>query len=757
MTSKRSDRRQLWLTPQAGSTAAGATVEVAVCRPTFTRYSYAVPAELADQVRVGAAVQAPYGRGGRIIAGYVTAVHVAETQHTLRPLAGMTSGAEVLTPELVQLGEWVSEYYVHAPGLVLDGLAPSAVRQGPPRPRRVIRIATLDPERKTTAAQARVLEALQGGALEAGQLMQLSGGSAGLLRRMLKAGTLSVELAPASPLSISAGAAPPPCPEDEFSLTAGQQTALAAIEKHAVTQRAFRVMLLFGVPGSGKTEVYVRAIRAVVAAGRQALLIVPEIALVTQLIERLARRFSQAAILHGQLPARVRRQAWLDIRSGAARVVIGTRSAVFAPFAELGLIIVDEEQESSFKNLAAPFYHARDVAIKRGQLANVPVVLGSATPSLESWHNAHTLPHYQLLELPQRVPGAELPRARVVTPSDLEGERQAVLSAEMVAALQARLEAGEQAVLLQNRRGYAPVLSCERCRLTLRCPRCGFHVVLHRVTDEVRCHHCGWRGPVPATCSDSTCGGAWQLVGPGIQRVEEELRRRWPAARVLRLDADTMRRPADYRTALGAFERGEADFLIGTQMVAKGLDFPRVTLVGVLDADALLSQPDFRAAERTFQLLLQTIGRAGRAGGAAEALVQATQPDQPVLACAARLDYPSFAAEELELRKALADPPFMRLCRVVLSDATVARLRSAAQGLASALQERAGRVHAGLRIDPAAPCLMPRIKHLHRWQVVIRAPRPGLAQQLVALLRSEKRWPPTVARLRIDVDALDFS
>lgn len=764
--SQRRTDQQLWLMPRTGESQTGLLVEVAVCLPTYSKYSYAAPPEWAVRLAPGVAVRVPYGRAGRLVDGFVTSVATHDYQQTLRPIESVSDEAVILTPELVQLAEWVAEYYVHPPGLVLESLVPQMVRGQGVRRARMVR---LEPARepvaaKTTPKRQLVLHALAAGEMEASVLRERSGASPALLRKMESDGLIRVQVkkVPVDDGATDLSPAPEPieCREDRYDLTADQQAALDQMIRAATVERAFCAQVLFGVPGSGKTEVYVRAIREVIATGRQALLIVPEIALVTQLIERLARRFASVAVLHGSLAPRLRRESLLAVRSGAAQVIIGTRTAVFAPCANLGLIVVDEEQESSLKNIAAPYYHARDVAIKRAQLANVPIVLGSATPALETWHNAHTLPHYRLLRLSSRVPGATLPKARLVrNEPPPEGGPPPLLSEVLHAAIRKRLESNEQVILLQNRRGYAPFLRCEKCHLTIRCDRCGLHMVYHRAADaaSLRCHHCGRKRRVPPHCLDDTCRGRLQHLGPGIQRVEEELSRAFPKARVLRLDRDTMRRPQDYRAALSNFERGEADILIGTQMVAKGLDFPRVSLVGILDADGMLAQPDMRAAERAFQLLMQTIGRAGRQSGASEAFVQCEQPNQFVLEAAVRLDYEGFAASELDLRKELGDPPFSRLCRIVLSDHSLSRVRKAAEELVQRLGDGAGRIHAGITIDPPSPAPIAKARGLHRWQALIRTPRPGLAQQLLASLRSEKCLPRGLVRYKVDIDCMDMS
>ncbi|MCK4341356.1 MAG: primosomal protein N' [Phycisphaerae bacterium] len=549
------------------------------------------------------------------------------------------------------------------------------------------------------------------------------------------------------------------CAEDRFELTAGQQSALGRIRAARDGQDVFRVFLLFGVPGSGKTEVYIRTMRAVIHAGRQAILLIPEIALATQVVERLSRRFERVAVLHSQLSARMRHDTLAAIAAGKVDVVIGTRTAVFAPCPRLGLLVVDEEQESSFKNLAAPYYHARDVAIKRGQLEGVPVVLGSATPALETWYNAQHRPHFELVRLPERVPGAKLPRVSLVVSSDREGRQAAmILSPELHDQLAQTLADGQQAIILHNRRGYAVYLRCASCGLMVSCLRCGCHLVYHQYRTErvMKCHRCGARAAVPPRCLDDTCGGRLERTGRAIQHLEEVLRRSFPKARLLRLDSDTMRRRDDYRHALAGFEAGEADIMLGTQMVAKGLDFPRVRLVGVIEADAMLSLPDFRAGERVFQLIVQVVGRAGRREGTSLALVQTAARPAPAIRHALRMDYETFAGGELEQRQRLFYPPLARLVRLICADSRAGRAREAAEHLAEVLRDRATRIHAGLRVDAAEPCIVPRLREMLRYQVLVRGPRAACVHTLLHEIAAEKLPRPAVQRFTIDVDPVDL-
>lgn len=751
--------RQLWLVPTEGQVGHQLVADVAVARPTGRLHTYGVPEALAERVRPGAAVRVPYGRKDRLVEGICVRVSAQPWDHTRRPIVDATPSVPWLTPALADLGLWVADYYACPPWKTFRALAPQGVRG--PRLRRVayVRATGRELPRRPTAKQLTVLAALAAGELRRDELLQRSAASAAVLRGLIKGRVVEL-LVRREPVDEPAIAGPPvavPSPEDEYELTAGQRAAVERLGGVVGPASAFRVFLLFGVPASGKTEVYVRAIRQAVAHGRQAVLLIPEIALATQLVDRLARRFGRVAVLHSQLPAGQRRDTLAAVAAGGVDVVIGTRTAVFAPCPRLGLIVVDEEQEGSFKNLAAPFYHARDVAIKRAQLEGVPVVLGSATPALETWFNAQHRPQYECLRLPARIPGTYPPSVRLVeTGRAVKAEFAEALGPALRAELERTLAAGQQAILLHNRRGYALFMRCARCGLMLRCPRCETHLVYHRAGDVLKCHRCGRESERPPRCVDDACGGELQQSGLAIQRLEEELRAAFPAARLLRLDRDTMRRRADYAQALVEFEAGGADILLGTQMVAKGLDFPRVRLVGVIAADAALSLPDFRAGERVFQLIVQVVGRAGRRPGESLAIVQAGERPPATVRHALRLDYESFAAEELELRQRYFYPPAARLARFVLADARPGRAAARAERLAEELRRRAAQIHAGLRVDPAEPCAAGRLRELARYQVLVRGPDGARLQELLRAASDERLLTPGVQRLTIDVDPIDL-
>lgn len=752
--------RQEWLLPTGGMPAAGPLARVALSIRSYALATYQIPEALAAAISPGARVHVAQGRTRRVVPGWVIDVSRGRWDHTQSALLERVAGEAALPPELVELGLWIADYYQHPPGLTLDAVSPLVTRRARLRIVRYVARSSAPLPDGLPLPQAAALAALGEGekprrALDAAAI------SSATLATLRRKGLIefSARREPVTPRW--AGDDPPPAPaspvpEDEFALTADQRAALAEIAAAAGTP-AFSGLLLFGVPGSGKTEVYVRAIRAVVAAGRQAILLVPEIALATQLVARLARRFARVAVLHSRLTPAARAAAHAAIADGRADVIIGTRSAVFAPTVRLGLILVDEEQEGSYKNQSAPWFHARDVALKRGQLERVPVVLGSATPSLESWHNAQQRSNWRLIRLRERVPGARLPTARLVDTSRPQlGQTSVLLSPELLAALRTTLARRQQAILLHNRRGYAVSLRCERCSMPVLCDRCGAQLVQHRTAERLKCHRCGWERDTPGACLDETCGGRLRRGGLAIQRLEEELSAAFPSARLLRLDRDTMKRRADYEQALQLFESGGADILLGTQMIAKGLDFPGVALVGVLDADATLRLPEFRAGEHAFQLLTQVIGRAGRRDGASLALVQACDLRAPALVAAARMDYEGFAAAELRQREALGYPPYGRLVRVVLMDERPGRaLREAAQ-LEGRLRDVAARVHAEIRVLPAAPCVISRLRELRRAEVLVRLPREIGAPLLLNPARQERALAAAVRRLVVDVDPIEL-
>jgi primosomal protein N' (replication factor Y) len=507
------------------------------------------------------------------------------------------------------------------------------------------------------------------------------------------------------------------------------------------------------VTGSGKTEVYLRAVAATLEEGRKAMVLVPEIALTPQLIARFRSWFQKCnvrlAVLHSGLSEGERYDAWRKVARGAVDVVIGARSAVFAPVSELGLIVVDEEHDGSYKQSEGFRYNARDLALLRGQMDDAMVLLGSATPALSTYQRAMD-GHLAYLQLPERTAERPLPGVELIDLAQHEGE--GLLTAPLQAALAAALQGGEQALLLLNRRGYAPFLLCHDCGATLRCPNCDITLTYSQVQRSLRCHYCDFHQSPPENCD--RCSGIGLLPeGMGTERLEEEIRQNFPDARVARMDRDTTSRKGAHHRLVAQMSAGEIDVLIGTQMVAKGHDFAAVTLVGVLNADTALNLPDFRSAERVFSLLSQVAGRAGRGERPGRVMIQTYAVDNYALDFVTRHDYQGFAAVELAQRQALAYPPFGHLVNLVLSGNDENRVRRAADQLAADLADGGADE---VEVLGPAPCLLPRLRNRHRMQLLLKGrQREPLRRQLDQLSRLRPHIPAGVV-LTVDVDPVDM-
>ena len=557
----------------------------------------------------------------------------------------------------------------------------------------------------------------------------------------LKKSALEIAASPASPPEPASAPALP-------KLMAAQEAAVAAIFDTA----GFQAMLLHGVTGSGKTEVYLRAIDAVLARGGQALMLVPEIALTPQLEGRVAARFPGARIVcaNSGMADAARARGFIEALAGRAEIVLGTRLAVFMPLPRLQLIIVDEEHDASFKQQDGLRYSARDVAVWRAHQLNIPIVLGSATPSLETFHHAST-GRYQMLELPERAVAEAMPVVRIV---DTRREKlQEGLSVALLAGLQERLQRGEQSLVFLNRRGYAPVLACPPCGWISRCQRCAANLVLHLADQRLRCHHCGFEAQIPRACPD--CGNVDLLpFGRGTQRLETMLVERFPAARVLRIDRDSASTPKKWQALLATIHAGEADILVGTQMLAKGHDFPLLTLVGAVGADAALFAADFRAPERLFAQLMQVGGRSGRADLPGEVLIQTEYPDHPLYRALVDHDYVRFARTQLDERRIAGFPPFS--FQAMLR----AEARTMEQSLAflAAAREAAEALADGVTLYDPVPMRMQRLMTLERGQLLVESvSRPALQSFLAKWM--DKLYAlkmPGGLRWHLDVDPLEF-
>lgn len=658
-------------------------LEVAVAGPLRQVFDYRLeaPESLALDSLAGRRVALSFGRQQAI--GLVCRVKdetsVAPTR--LKAVSRLLDDDALVKEGLFKLLQWACNYYHHAPGEVYFLALPPALRKlpghlPPPAVRWCLTVAGRAVDASSLARaprQQQLLRLLQQTpqGLDRSALAAQAGDWRPVLRRFVQQGW--VEEMVWTDAAEAVGAVPVPTPA--LSLGSEQAQAVAAV---CAGLQGFGVFLLQGVTGSGKTEVYFSIIEQVLAAGRQVVLLTPEINLTPQLLQRVRRRFSgPVAVLHSALADGEKLRHWEAFRTGASRLLVGTRSAVFAPAANLGLIVVDEEHDASFKQQEGFRYHARDVAVMRAHLENIPVVLGSATPSLESLHNAGE-GRYQRLRLPQRAGGAQAPR---VLPVDMRREAKGtLLSAPLLVAMGRHLAAGNQVLLFLNRRGYAPVLLCHDCGWSALCPRCDVHYTWHRGDRRLRCHHCGAEKPVPAQCPQ--CSGTQLLdVGAGTQKVEETLVERFPGVTVTRVDRDSTRRKGAMQNLLESVEKGGPCILVGTQLLAKGHDFPHLTLVGVLDADQGLFSSDFRAPERLAQLLVQVTGRAGRGDKAGEVYVQTHQPEHPVLTTLINKGYEGFAELALTERRQLALPPYsyqaLLRCRAKRAEAAQLFLRQA--------------------------------------------------------------------------------
>ncbi len=616
----------------------------------------------------------------------------------------------------------------------------------PPRPR-VVYLPGPDLPDRMTPARARVIDAVQAGggaAMTAADLAALAGVSAGVVKGLATAGALLPQSRPgALPFAdLDPAAAPLPL--------SAEQAEAGDVLRNAVRARAFETLLLKGVTGSGKTEVYLEAVAECLSQGRQALILLPEIALTASFIERVEHRFgARPAEWHSEVTGTERRRVWVGATEGAARLVVGARSALFLPFSNLGLVIVDEEHDSSYKQEDGALYSARDMAVLRASLCGATVVLASATPSLESWANAEA-GKYRRVDLPERFGAAELPVTHIL---DLRQDNPAPgrwIAPSLARAVVKRLAAGEQSLLFLNRRGYAPLTVCRACGHFFECSDCDARMVEHRFRQRLMCHQCGRTEPVPTTCPK--CGRADQLAvsGPGIERLAEEATALFPAARIAILSSDLA--TGSIKEHMAAIAAGQADIIIGTQIVAKGHNFPLLTLVGVIDADLGLQGGDLRAAERTFQLIRQVAGRAGRADKPGVAVVQTAAPEHPVMQALLSGDEEAFLREMAEERRRAGAPPYGRMAGIIVSGRNEAQVWNTAKALGAA----DGPIRAvGADLFGPAPAPIARIRGRVRARLLVKAPKGAPLQAALRAWRDGVKIPSAV-RVAIDIDPQSF-
>lgn len=704
-------------------------------------YTYRVPEGMG--VEPGSLVEVPLGPRHYLACVWDDAPGPLRPGVRLKEIAGVAPGPP-LPRVLRRFVDWVAGYTLTPRGMILRMVlrAPEALL--PEAPVTLLKATGTVPSRMT-AARERVLEVLaeRDEGLEKAQLAAEAGVSPGVIDGLVKLGAIAREKV------VPAALEPPLAPDHRPArLSDDQAAALAALRGQ---KRGFAATLLDGVTGSGKTAVYLELVADVLRTGGQALVLLPEIALTESFLQRFAERFGARPITwHSGLTPRQRERAWRRVYLGEARVVVGARSGLFLPFADLRLIVVDEEHESAYKQEERGVYHARDMAVKRAQLSDCPIVLASATPSLETWANVQA-GRYAHVNLPWRFSGQAEPRIAAI---DMRGERLDAshwLSEPLKQAVAERLGRGEQALLFLNRRGYAPLTLCRACGHRLKCPHCTAWLTEHRFRRQLLCHHCGHFEPTPTLCP--SCGAENTLVpcGPGVERLAEEARAAFADARMLVLSSDLMASPADMRRELLAVEEGRVDLVIGTQVLAKGHHFPRLTLVGVVDADLGLEQADPRAGERTFQLLHQVIGRAGRAEAAGEGLLQSYNPEHPVLQALIRGDRDAFYREELALRRRAGMPPFGRLAAIIISSTDKARALAHARALV-----RAAPAAEGAQVLGPAEAPIAQLRGRYRFRLLVKAPR---SFDLQGFLRGWLQAGPRPAgdtRVLVDVDPQSF-
>jgi primosomal protein N' (replication factor Y) len=734
-------------------------VRVIVDRAIHRELDYSVPESLADRVGVGCRVRVPFRDKSALAT--VVAIPAQSEAKGIRPIEAIVGDAPILTEQLLELSRWIGTYYCCAIEAVMRSVLPQVIRRAEVgwkkqlfvQRARNIDQAELEKLRRRAPRQAELLEAIAKleKPIRATELLRQTSLDNQTLRALVKRGLAELR---------EEAVVRDPHGDEQFIATSNlvlneeQTLALNEVEQAFEAPANARPILLYGVTGSGKTEIYLQAIRAALDRGRTAIVLVPEISLTPQTVERFKGRFAEAqddvAVLHSHLSEGERHDEWHKIHSGRARIVIGARSAVFAPLKNLGLIVVDEEHETTYKQEEAPRYHARDVAVVRAKIEKCVVVLGSATPSLESYHNA-TTGKYRLVTLTQRVDQKQMPLMRVV---DLRRERKekkaAILSEKLSQAIADRLEKHEQTILFLNRRGFSTSLLCSNCGEARNCPNCSVALTFHRqpaIAGRLSCHLCGHTAAVPKKCP--ACGqDALIYHGFGTEKVESTVAQIFPKAVVRRMDADSMTRKEAYRETLRNFRTGKIDILVGTQMIAKGLHFPNVTLVGIINADLSLHLPDFRAGERTFQLLTQVAGRAGRGETAGEVFVQTYTPFSPSIQFARHHDFAGYFQQELEFRERCEFPPFKHAILITVRSAHEGRAKLSAETLKRRLSEA---LPQEFILGDATPAPLEKLQGQFRFHILMRGEAIMRLSRLVRETLDKLPFPEDVS-VAVDVD-----
>lgn len=723
----------------------GQFAEVVVNIPINKRFHYGIPDNIAGKISVGKLLKVPFGK--RFITGYCVGLTNTSDVSNVKDIIAVMDDTPSIDEGMLRITKWISEYYCCSWGEALEAALPGAVKKGSAEKySKFISLAKNRDETekeikridKRSPAQARILRSLidTGTAVDINDLLRTSTASRSSIVRLEERGLITSRSAP----TVRDDADKPP--EDPSShavprpdLTEEQRDATSTIESSLKSER-FNVILLHGVTGSGKTEVYLRSIEMALSQKRSCIVLVPEISLTPQTIRYFKTRFSNIAIMHSNLQEGDRKKQWRRIKDNHVNVVVGTRSAIFAPISDLGLVIVDEEHESTFKQDNSPRYHGRDVSIMRAMFNNATIVLGSATPSLESYRNAMT-GKYLYVPMKKKIDKMVPPSVVIVNMKDefLRTRGHQHLSRYLEGCMRKTLSNKEQVILFLNRRGFAQYINCKRCGFILKCMRCDISLTYHKGSNNMICHYCSREQIPPKDCPECAMPNI-KYQGYGTERVEDEIKRKFPDQRLLRMDSDTMKQKCSHETAFSDFLDGTVNILLGTQMIAKGLDFPNVTLVGIISADSSLNIPDFRSSERTFQLIAQVSGRTGRGSKGGSVVIQSFNTDHYSIRHASKPDYKGFADEELSFRKELNYPPFGRIIRIVFLDKNESRVKETAGALTKMLKTYSRNNQ--LPVDILGPVVasISKIRDKFRWHTILKSTNSGDAHKVAAQINN---------------------
>jgi primosomal protein N' (replication factor Y) len=745
-------------------------VEVVLPVPIRRAFTYRIPEKSRNSIKIGARLRLPFGR--RDLVGYAVGLlnelpaEADVDESKLKDVIEILDDDPLITREILDLTKWTADYYASFWGEMLKASLPAGINSEKVRPKMRKAVRRLSPpeadeqpssrrpDKALTDQHQRILDLIDanGGEMLWTDLQEQADVGASPINTLAKRGSLEIYVQDLHRDPLATATLPR---IEELTLAPEQRTALDAVTA-ALSAREYKAFLLHGVTGSGKTEVYIRAMRATLEQGRSAMMLVPEIALTPVFSRRLRAIFGSAvAILHSNLSAGERYDEWRRLRRGDARVVIGTRSAVFAPLENVGLIVIDEEHDPSYRQHESPFYNARDVAVMRAHLAGAVVVLGSATPSMESYYNAQA-GKYAYLQLPNRIEGRSMAEAKLIDMREVfkAKGKDVALSDELLEGIDETHSKGEQVIVLLNRRGFSQFVLCRTCGESLKCKNCDITLTYHRSAQQLVCHYCNYRERVPNVCPHCRSEFLY-FVGEGTENLEEQLRKKFPQMRIARIDRDTMSRKGELEQVLLDFAAHRIDMLVGTQMIAKGHDFPNVTLVGVISVDIGLGLPDLRSAERTFQLITQVAGRSGRGDKPGRVLIQTYYPEHYALRHAVNQDYEGFYADEIRYRERLAYPPFFVLASIMIKHRDHGQAMTNANILRRALD--AANPERRVRVLGPAPATIARLKNEFRIQMILKSQsRKSLRETLDIALADAEAHGCIMRNVYVEIDPVSL-